>query len=218
MNDELEGLFESDSLEHCEGTAGYLLFITESAIYPFVKFEEQLAEINDYCFYLLTCLKGKVTEFEAFDIDSENWAAHLATSESWKYRKFLSWRFLYRDINKCTLLSLLLAFFESSLNEIAAWFSELSGYSSQWKKVRNPKVSDYLQQIGSCCKVDLPCEMAEELAYYHSVRKIRNQFVHNEWEQITDRYKRFILADVIDMISHVITKVEKSALISGLIG
>lgn len=59
---------------------------------------------------------------------------------------------------------------------------------------------------------------ADELEYYDSIRKIRNQFVHNEWEQITDRYKKFVLADVIDMISHVIMKIEQSALLSGLIG
>lgn len=214
MNDMLEQLAESDSVEHYEGTAGYLLFKTESAIFPFVKFEEQLSEINDYCLYLLTCLKTKVKEFEPFDIDEDDWDA----PESWEYHKLLSWEFLYRDINKCTLLSLLLAFFESTLNEITNWFSAEAGKTAEWKKVRNPKVSDYIAQIGKCCKVDLRYELADELAYYDSIRRIRNQFVHNEWSQITDRYKKFVLADVINMISHVIMRVEQRALSSGLIG
>lgn len=214
MNDMLERLAESDSIEHYEGTAGYLLFQTESAIFPFVKFEEQLSEINDYCLYLLTCLKAKVKEFEPFDIDKDDWDA----PGSWEYHKLLSWEFLYQDINKCTLLSLLLAFFESTLNEIANWFSDEAGKSTEWKKVRNPKVSDYIDQIGKCCRMDLQHELAEELAYYDSIRRIRNQFVHNEWEQITDRYEKFVLADVINMISHVIMKIEQRALSSGLIG
>ncbi len=205
MNDPLERLAESDSIEHYEGTAGYLLFTTQSAIFPFVKFEEQLSEINDYCLYLLTCLKAKVKEFEPFDIDKNDWDAPD------------SWEFLYQDINKCTLLSLLLAFFESTLNEITNWFSDEAGMITEWKKARNPKVSDYIAQIGKCCKVDLLHELANELAYYNSIRKIRNQFVHNEWEQITDRYEKFVLADVINMISHVIMKVEQEALFSGLI-
>ena len=170
MNDPLERLAESDSIEHYEGTAGYLLFTTQSAIFPFVKFEEQLSEINDYCLYLLTCLKAKVKEFEPFDIDKDDWDAPDA------------WEFLYQDINKCTILSLLLAFFESTLNEITNWFSDKAGMITEWKKARNPKVSDYIAQIGKCCKVDLLHELANELAYYNSVRKIRNQFVHNEWE------------------------------------
>ena len=213
MNETLERLVESDSVEHCEGTAGYLLFTTESAIFPFVKFEEQLSEINDYCLYLLTCLKAKVKEFEPFDIDKDDWDAPW----SWEYHKLLFWEFLYQDINKCTLLSLLLAFFESTLNEITNWFSDEAGITAEWKKVRNPKVSDYIVQIGKCCKVALPQDLVNELAYYDSIRKIRNQFVHNEWEQITDRYKKFVLADVINMISHVIMKVEQTALSSGLI-
>lgn len=213
MNDEMERLIESDSFAHYEGSAGYLLFTTDSAIFPFVKFEEQLAEINDYCLYLLTCLKAKVHEFEPFDINADDWDA----PEAWEYHKLLSWRFLYRDINKCTLLSLLLAFFESTLNEITSWFSDIAGYSSAWKKIRNPKVSDYILQIGRCCNTDLQHEVADELAYYNFIRKIRNQFVHNEWDQITDRYKKFVLADIIDMISHVILKIEQTAMSSGLI-
>lgn len=58
MNDTLERLVESDSIEHFEGSAGYLLFTAQSSIFPFVKFESQLSEINDYCLYLLTCLKA----------------------------------------------------------------------------------------------------------------------------------------------------------------
>ena len=214
MNGMLERLAQSDSIEHYEGTAGYLLFTTQSAIFPFVKFEEQLSEINDYCLYLLTCLEAKVKEFEPFSSEGDEWNVPV----SWGYHKFLSWKYLYLDINKCTLLSLLLAFFESTLNEIANWFSDEAGMTAEWKKVRNPKVSDYIAQIGKCCGADMQDMFADELEYYDSIRKIRNQFVHNEWAQITDRYEKFVLADVIDMISHVIMKLEQAALISGLIG
>lgn len=214
MDDLGERLVQSNSAEHYEGTAGYWLFLTESGIFPFVKWEEQLAKINDYCCYLLSCLEAKVKEFAPFDISKDDWDAPA----TWEYHQLLTWEFLYRDINKCTLLSLLLVFLESSLSEIANWFSDKAGLTSAWKKVRNPKVSDYLLQIGTCCKADLLQDLAEELSYYDTVRKIRNQFVHNEWEQCTDRYKKFVLAEVIDMISHVLAKVENVAMASGLIG
>ena len=214
MNSEMERLVESDSLEHDNGTAGYLLFTTDSGIFPFVKYEEQLAEINDYCLYLLTCLKNKVQEYAPFDIAPED---YWNTPPSWEYRKLLSWSFLYRDINKCTLLLLLLAFFESTLNEIADWFSELAGLSAQWKKARNPKVSDYIGQIGTCCKRDLSRELAEELSYYDTVRKLRNEFVHRQWDQLTCRSEKFVLADVINMISQVLRRVERGAMSAGLL-
>ena len=214
MGESLEQLKESDSLEHYYGRANYRLFTTDSGIFPFVKYEEQLAEINDYCCYLLECMKNKVCEFQSYDRDID----YYDTPESWEYSKFLSWDFLYRDINKCTLLLLLLAFFESTLNEIANWFSEITGQASEWKKIRNPKVSDYIRQIGSCCKTDLKNTLTNELIYYDSIRKIRNKFVHNEWGQIPDRYKKFILADVIDMISRVVAEVERSAMEAKLIG
>jgi len=221
MNDEYERLYESDSFEHYEGTAGYLLFTTGSAIFPFIKYEEQLAEINDYCVYLLKALKEKVAETKATvqRID-DNYAQGVQSDQEvfdYHFDRFLSWKYLYQDINKCVMLLLLLAFFESTLNEIAGWFSSIADCSSEWKKVRNPKVSEYLSQIGKCCNGDLQNELADELAYYDIIRKTRNQFIHKEWDQTTDRYEKFVLADVIDMISRVIMKVEQSALSSRLI-
>ncbi len=212
MDGDMERLKESHSCEHYAGNAGYLLFVTESGVFPFVKYEEQLAKINDYCLYLLICLKEKVDTFEPFDIDEHDWAGPV----SWEHSQFLSWSFLYEEINKYTLLLLLLAFFESVLSEIANWFSDITG-NSQWKKVRNPKVSDYIRQIGMCCRADLQDSLADELAYYDSIRKIRNQFVHHTWEQMTDQHEKFALADVINMISRVIAGIEQSALAVDLI-
>ncbi len=210
---ELEGLTESDSEEHYEGRSRYLLFTTESGIFPFVKYEEQLAELNDYCVYLLTCLENKLQEFEPAHFQQDDWDAPI----SWAQRKHLSWRFLYEDINKCTMLLLLLAFFESTLSEIAHWFSEITRQTARLKKIRNPKVSDYLTEIGACCGTHVNQALTKELAYYDEIRKIRNDFVHHEWDQLTDRYEKFRLADVIHMISQVLSQIEHSALSSQLL-
>lgn len=213
MLGELEGLTESDSEEHDKGTSSYLLYKTESGIFPFVKYEEQLAEMNDYCVYLLTCLENKLQEFEPVCFDQDDGDGPI----SWAQRKHLSWRFLYEDINKCTMLLLLLAFFESTLSEIAHWFSEITHQTARLKKIRNPKVSDYLTEIGACCEVNLNQALTEELSFYDEIRKIRNDFVHHEWDQLTDRYEKFHLADVIHMISQVLWQIEQSALSSQLL-
>ena len=131
MKEELERLVESDSREHYEGTAGYLLFTTDSAVVPFVKYEEQLAEINDYCFYLLQSLRKRALEAETAAHGVEG---HVPEMWNYQYGKVLSWKFLYQDINKCIMLLLPLAFFESTLNEIANWFSDITGHWPDWKK------------------------------------------------------------------------------------
>ena len=41
--------------------------------------------------------------------------------------------------------------------------------------------------------------------------------MHNDWEQITDQPEKFLLPDVIDMISRVIAAIEQSALAAKLI-
>lgn len=218
MDNDLMRLTESDSLEHYEGTADYILYTTESGIFPFVKYEHHLAQINDYCVFLLRTLKAKVQEAEAES--QKEYPENMEYFQEFRdYRRgvYLSWDFLYRDINKCTMLLLLLAFLESTLNEIANWFSEMTGIESEWKKVRNPKVSDSLHYIGLCCKTDLCQMLAKKLDYYDMVRKIRNRFVHNEWEQCTDRYEQFALADVIDMISVILITIERTAVSSGLL-
>lgn len=54
-----EKLMESGMLYHLE-MPPYLLFISISGVYPYVKYEEQSADINDYCLLILNTLKSKI--------------------------------------------------------------------------------------------------------------------------------------------------------------
>lgn len=46
-------------LYHME-TPPYLLFTSISGVCPYVKYEEQSADINDYCLLILNTLKSKI--------------------------------------------------------------------------------------------------------------------------------------------------------------
>lgn len=50
---------ESGMLYHME-TPPYLLFTSISGVCPYVKYEEQSADINDYCLLILNTLKSKI--------------------------------------------------------------------------------------------------------------------------------------------------------------
>lgn len=126
------------------------------------------------------------------------------------------WEKLSRDINKCTLLLLLLSYLEPSLNEIAKWFCEessiLLGRKGRWDN----EISFYLGKIGECCSCNLLKALESELAYLDEVRKIRNQFVHREWNQVREHYCKFHLCDVVNVTSLIFTEVEKAACNRGI--
>lgn len=56
-----EGLIESHEFYE-DKELPYSLFSSISSVYPFVKFEKELAEINDYCFFILCRLEDKLKE------------------------------------------------------------------------------------------------------------------------------------------------------------
>lgn len=54
-----EGLIESQEF-YIDNEAQYFLFSSISSVYPLVKFEEELAEINDYCVFILSKIEDKL--------------------------------------------------------------------------------------------------------------------------------------------------------------
>lgn len=129
-----EGLIESNRLYFEEEEAPYSLFSSVSSVYPFVKYEEELAEINDYCCFILCQLENKLKELiKDYDVPFELVKSYQREKQTKKdlndifdsaymFSTVNTWKKLSCDINKCTLLLLILSYLESSLNEIAKWF------------------------------------------------------------------------------------------------
>lgn len=220
---EKEGLIESQEFYERDNPS-YCLFSSISSVYPFVKFEEELADINDYCFFILCKLQEKIGELiqEAqapYELingygEKEDFSEQELESffdPEYMFSPVLTWETLSRDINKCTLLLLLLSYLESSLNEIVNWFCEEKAIPVGRKEKGESEISFSIKKIGQCCGCDLLRELERELDYLGKVKKIRNEFVHKEWAQTNDRYKKFRLCEVINVISSVFTKVEKAA-------
>ena len=50
----------------------YLLFRSRSGVFPFVKYEEDLSALNDYCCLILGSLKQKSAEVAKYKLDGED--------------------------------------------------------------------------------------------------------------------------------------------------
>lgn len=224
-----EGLIESHEF-YDDKELPYSLFSSISFVYPFVKFENELAEINDYCLYILCRLEDKLKELinesgapfelikgyqrEKHDMEED---AESFFSGEYIFSPVFIWEKLSCDINKCTLLLLLLSYLESSLNEIAKWFCEERSISLGRKTAGNNEITFYIDKIGQCCCCNLVEILKNELAYLDKVRKIRNQFVHREWNQVERHYDKFCLCDVFNTVSMIFTEIEKAACNIGII-
>ncbi len=208
----------------------YALFSSISSVYPFVKFEEELAEINDYCVFILSQLEDKLeTLIRESDVPFHLVKGYRRAEEdtaedmeelfdpAYMFSPVTTWKKLSRDINKCTLLLLILSYLESSLNEIAKWFCGERSVPLGRKERGDDEITFYLRKIGQCCACDLTGALEEELAYIRKVRMIRNRFVHREWDQVDKYYDKFRLCDVFHAVSAIFAGVEKAACGAGLI-
>lgn len=224
-----EGLVDSREFYE-EKELPYTLFASISSVYPFVKFEEELVEINDYCLFLLRCLEEKLKIL----IEDSKAPFHLVEGyrraeeragetmdelfdTAHMFSPVKTWEKLSHDINKCTLLLLILSYLESSLNEIAKWFCEERLVPLGRKERGDDEITFYIRKIGQCCACDLAGTLKKELAYVREVRKIRNQFVHREWNQVGRHYDKFRLCDVFCAVSVIFAETEKAACDAGII-
>lgn len=224
-----EGLIESREF-YTDKKIPYSLFSSISSVYPFVKFENELANINDYCFFILLQLEDKLkTLINDSDVPFELINGYRQEKEysaeeiedmfdpAYMFTPVITWEKLSHDINKCTLLMLILSYLETSLNEIAKWFCEERAIPLGRKEKGSNEITFYLEKISQCCDCNLIKVLEDEMVYLNMVRKIRNQFVHKAWDQVEERYNKFRLCDVINVTSVFFTEIEKAACTGGII-
>lgn len=126
-----EGLVESQELYE-DKELPYSLFSSISTVYPFVKYEEELVGLNDYCFFILCRMEeklkllikntdGRYELVKGYQLQQDYTLEKLDAifDPAYTSSKVDTWEKLSWDINKCTLLLLIRSYLESSLNEIA---------------------------------------------------------------------------------------------------
>lgn len=111
----------------------------------------------------------------------------------------------------------MLSYLESSLNEIANGFCKERSVSLGRKEKGTNEITFYFEKIGQCCQCNLIKVLENELVFLNKVRKIRNKFVHREWEQLEKHYDQFRLCEVFNVISIFFTEIEKAACNIGII-
>lgn len=217
-----EGLVESRNLdENCK----YRLYETISTVYPFAKFQEELKEINDYCYFVIQQITNKIIilieksncNFEIVErkktIDEiDEWDFEEVTDPAFLDSGVLKWENILNDINKPSMLLILISYLESSLDEISSWFCEKKKIGIGRKERGISSIEFHIKMIGECCNCDLLSRLSEEIEYLRIIKKVRNQIVHKEWDQVEKFDDKFYLSDVFNVISDIFTKVEKAAI------
>jgi len=216
-----EGLVKSINLGR---NSRYELYESISNVYPFVKFEEELRNINDYCYFVTKQITDKIKElveksdcrFEFVqkkrDIEEiDEWDLEEATDPAFSNTGVLRWESILNNINKPSMLLILLSYLESSLDEIVNWFYEKQKIPIGKKERKISKIEFYIIKIGECCHCNLVEELSVEIRYLKKVKEIRNKIVHKEWDQIEKFDDRFYLSDVINMLSVFFRKIERAA-------
>lgn len=216
-----EGLVESRKIDKNDK---YELYESISIVYPFVKFQEELKEINDYCYFVIKQLKDKIiglieksncnfkiVEKKKQIEEIDEWDFEEATDPAFSNTGVIKWENILNNINKPSMLLILLSYLESSLDEIANWFCETQKISIGKKERGISKIEFYIMKIGECCHCDLLNELSVEMIYLKKVKEIRNKLVHKEWDQVEKFDDKFYLCEVFNMISTIFRKVEKVA-------
>lgn len=129
----------------------------------------------------------------------------------------MKWENQLNFIHKSSMLVFLFSYLESSLNEIANWFCEYRQISIGKIEKKMSKIIFYVTRIGECCKCDLYKNLSAEMKYLKKIKKIRNQLVHEEWDQVHRFDDQFYLCDVFHTIANIFKKIEKAACNAGIV-
>lgn len=65
-----------------------------------------------------------------------------------------------------------------------------------------------IMAIDDCFNGKLFGKIKNEIEYINFVKKIRNDFVHNEWQQVKNNDQNFSLSKVISTISKILSEIE----------
>lgn len=162
----------------------YMLFYSLTGIFPMVKYEEELKNINDYVYHnqinlnsILENLQSKTEQAKNEDTYTEYYDEIIMASES----NETNWRWIIKTVNKCNTIVLFLSFIEGALKEICNWFSEHTQYTIQDKARKISNIEYYIKQISNCCNYDILSNIKSELGIVRTSARVRNIFVH-EWD------------------------------------
>lgn len=179
----------------------YMLFYSLTAIFPMVKYEEELKKINDYVYYnqinlnrILEGTKSKEEKAKNTDVHTGYYGETLIVCQEDE----LTWEWLIETVNKCNNIVLFLSFIEGALKEIYDWFSQNTNIDQ--KKAREKGyIEYYIKEIGNCYNEDIYSKLKTELKTIRKAKKVRNIFVH-EWDAYYNKRNRVFFENTLDTL------------------
>lgn len=231
----MEKLYQSIEIKYIENAnhkSPYKLFETKSIIFPFVKYEEQLSEINGFIYFNNNNIYNKMDilkeKYNITEDNSKNKENLYFDKNNEKYilfddfdtgnEEYLRWKYLTEEVNKCSNIVLLLAFLEGSLKEIY----ELEENKDKLKNKGTSKINFYISRISSLYNYNISKKIEKDLKIINQAKTIRNIYIH-EWDayynlehnKILDKdLKNFKIKLLINSISNIIEECENAIIIS----
>lgn len=217
---EKELYLENEKLIPFRTTYPYKLFETKSNLWLYCKYQEELANVNDYIYHNNDYLAKKIKELK------ENLRKIKKSPDTYKIYDFevddeflfseelMTWEYLLEKVNKCSNVILLLSLLEGILKEILEFYSKEKKYILEKRKKSENKSEYYLKQISRCCNYDLKLTNSTK-KIFDDAKKIRNLFTH-EWNIETKeeqkRLQSFKISNLINTLSNILEKCEQAGI------
>ncbi|MDR0294277.1 MAG: hypothetical protein LBH95_09025 [Oscillospiraceae bacterium] len=213
MNKFFEGVVSAEYFYLCIDDSNipypeYNLFASQG-IYPFVKYEKELGLINEYCFTITKTFskqledaeqKLKIQKIEKIEPFAEGYGYFT----SYEYEESLQgilWdrQWLFEIVTAAQLVMLLSSFFETKAREIYEWFIKDKIIEIGAFDKKTAKIDMYLKSLQTKnCHLD---KLDDIISFFRQVRKVRNLFVHEQWDDLTRHLSEIKLCEIIGRIS-----------------
>ena len=186
----------------------YDLYYCESGRFPMLKFQEEIEDLNQYCYELINTISKKLDHAETKFEKQKNEKTRVYVEDFGLFTSYetemsfqsevYKWDWLNKTVNASTLTILLYSFIESRMNEVYQMFMEMGLIKKSAAPKNTAKLDVYLkalQSTGLCQD-----EIENLISFFKKVRPVRNAFAHNDWDSLKSNLSEFKLIEFIEAI------------------
>jgi hypothetical protein len=215
-----DDLTESDWLIFGDSEICNYLFVAGDSSQPiFHGIQEEMAQLNDFCFLSLQSTSNRVKELEQkakrFRSGEERLEdpnlGDVSSEVAWGIEEFEipRWKDTEQFMVRAMCLVLLSAFLEKSLKELALYLSDPE--SVRFKKKSNlGEIASLLIYLKEVCRLEFKEPEASEIAR-EKCRTIRNDFAHGHWMKVKDNVANYSLSAAFGAVTALMEVIDKAS-------
>lgn len=198
------------------------LFLTATGRIEFVIFEQEMAQLNDFCVVCLSGTAQKLPELRQElgdlnegklrirNVDGEDVTQDVTTDMVMMLEQFEIplWEDTQDFMVRAMCLILLSAFTEKGLKSLCVAFAPEG--VRQPEKFPQGKVATYLQFLSNECAINFD-EPPEAASLRRRCQEIRNDFAHGDWDDVRDQVSGVSLRESFAAIASLMYEIESEA-------